>query len=526
MDSINVLGTSQDSLELYRLLNENHEVIVQSDMFYVKNGYLFEVTGILLIAVMAIFTFYEVCTRKKEMAIRNIMGGDVKKSIAVCIVTDAMVGYVSFGGIRTMVFSVYSGGYCIGKGLLFLTIAIMVDSVMYTYWLFFDYKFTLGAGTNDKLVLIISNAVKFIVTILIIVVLGTGYDYLNNSIREYRKNKNLVEVLDEYAFCRVWDTLSSSVSDDIYAERYESMEVYGYKLYKEYFDEYSPIYLSSFGTNEYDVAFANCFADVLLYDFPEIQNHDEDIVIVYPEKYSDILDDIKMEIDSSLAYIIEDYNNNYSIGYESYAGRRVLENEVRTMYQGDDGEVRTYPVILYINSKELSKKIIAEDYEALYHMSEEEAKEFMDEYEMSENGFEILYTDYVEYSGYKRGYMKKMINLMLPSMVIILIIQLMLIELASSISYRLKSKKVALQEIMGVSMFGRHRGQFIWLIIQQAAVILTMTVIILSRDDNKTILGYVVIGVVLMLFDCISNIKGIIKTEKKNNVKVLKGGAL
>ncbi len=529
INSFYYLGTKDDADKLYAKLSEKYEVYYQSDMKFIDDDFVFRVIWILILTAMVLLTFFEVSLRKKEMHIRHIMGETVAKSIIKNIIIEIVIIICLFFAIRTMVFSYYDGDFRSFKSLMFTMMAIFMDSIIYIYWALGTSKYILGVGGGDRILLGSAYLVKLLTTIMVVVMVGMQFKYLQSNIEEFYDEKSKAEKLSGYAYLKLVDDEILAITDaqesmdrwnNDYCAIYDS-------IYEDNYNEYKPIILSPSSTDKYTMIEANHNANIMLNNYPEIVDQSKDVIVLYPSSKEKLKDEFVFDCESTLSF--EFKGEEYSIEYIPYSGRRTCDTIVYD-YAESLFEVSSYtdPILMYINSDRLSSMMNGSTYgeNTLYKLSEKDIDSLNQYYQLDSRGFSLEYTDYNDYNSYCNSFIQKLIRLLSSAIVLILITHILIIKIVCELHFKVNAKGILISKLMGNSLLKRHKGQIILLLTEDGIVFIgaCVTVIILGQIINAA--SYILIFLLVIIADLAINILGVLKVEKKNSVKTLKGGAL
>lgn len=491
----------------------------------------------IVIAVFVLLSVYEVQVNKKETAV-GISMGERPVNIFVKNVFADFVGIAVSYFAAMAVFDYFKiFGYDGHVILISLVGLLLADACVFSSVFFIKIKNVFAGHINSKALLATSYFIKALTTVLTVLIISVSCAAIKQS-ADFYSQKDFFEAKN-YSFVDIWFRNKNEQPDKNGQYNTEKEDRFNELLHKEMFKNNNATKMSR-GLDE-----KICGRDFLVYNqnagdylFENIKDVKADvlpknkIILLAPQKY--FKDGIeKTYIDQMMKLTIYEYEN-YDIPYEvvyykDNAGllNFAYENYGLSAYSDN-------PIIAYINFDEsLENSPIkagrASNTYMLYNITNDELQKlcadcndefFNGEFEIRSNARSAM-GNYMHY----RNLLQKTLYGSCFVSALLIFLEIILIYFVIKLEYIINAKELALKKIMGYSVFDRHKRLLLSTIIVSAAGIIAALIINYSLKFSGV--PYLLLGGVLTTaVDILVSVAFIIKTEKMQLSKILKGGAL
>lgn len=508
-DAVN--STYRDLELKYNLTNPEYWNATEKDMVIIVWG--------MISLLMIIMNLVEVIRRKKEIAVRVLFGESVSSIVFKTAIINLVYSVVLFILAKLLMLNFISGAYE-NKLIIFIYLLGVALSTL-PYFLFYsiDVKKLLSNATDEKGSIYLLYALKLIAGALTIITLITNISSINGdlfadgSLLKSYYNANYLRVqtenFDYDKEQRFWD--------EVYEKEYSAI---------------NPSICINISNGKNDVVFVNNNGKDMLQGFKESvekESSDEnDLIIFIPKGKS--YEGNKMlaydRLDFCFKYPKEDFKD-WKIKYVEYSDSKYfsyLDNN------SIDGIERTKnPILIYQLNNDL--KIDGENLQSykgesiIFNTSKENLKEICSKYENILGKYNQVITNVEDQYNYNHTFLVKLLAFLSSLCVVIIFLDIAIILAVSQLEFRRNAMKISLMKILGYGIFNRHKS-FLRLIMIENLVIFTgfliLSLISKRIDTRITIL----ISALVILIEFIIIIFNIIRIERTNVQKALKGGCL
>ena len=510
-DETAVNSTYKDLEAKYNLTSPQYWNATEKDMVIIVWG--------MISLLMIIMNLVEVIRRKKEIAVRVLFGESVSSIVFKTAIINLVSSIVIFILAKLLMLNFISGAYE-NKLIIFIYLVGVVLSTL-PYFIFYsmDIKKLLSNATDSKGSIYLLYALKLIAGALTIITLITNISSINGnlfadgSLLKSYYNANYLRVqtegFDHDKEQKFWD-----------------------EVYEKEYSVINPSICINISSGKNDVVFVNDNGKDMLQGFKESvekeSSKENDLIIFIPKGKS--YEENKMlaydRLDFCFKYPKEDFKD-WKIKYVEYTDSKYfsyLDNN------SIDGVERTKnPILIYQLNNDL--KIDGANLQSykgeaiLFNTTRENLEEICKKYEDILGNYNQVITNVEDQYNYNHTFFVKLLAFLSSLCVVIIFLDIAIILAVSQLEFRRNAMKISLMKILGYGIFNRHKS-FLSLILIENLVIFTgfliLSLISKRIDTRITIL----VSALVILIEFIIIIFNIIRIERTNVQKALKGGCL
>ncbi len=486
---------------------------------------------VILGLIIVILSYYTIQVNKKETVIKLTLGENINSLILKNITIEVVEIFGTFFLVKLLLSRFEYTGLLLDRILIILSIVSCVCALIQISARFFNISLVMSNAKISKEIIIMNYVVKLISTILVMVLMAEEFagiiDYFNFS-----KQKEFFENYKEYQYVSL--QIDGDNSDKI--EVLEMLSVYEEEMYRENIDNAGIVYFCDDYYGE-DKAVISANKNSLPYISEKIQELDltslEDKIYVIYNKNTEITNNLKNEIDV-VSTLQCDKDEEIEIEYLQYSND--ISMSYVCMNNNDKSDRSKNPIIVFNNRSTCSKLSLEEEEnsyqiffdEAFWKATDKEIQNMLNSinntegYSIKTSGVYETYMDKLQL--YKRTAFLKFILI-----VMVLVIQIVVSKLLVKMCYDANAVEIAVKKVLGHNILLRYKT--IYIISAIFALISTTITVITSYEYNEITntsnkLSIVTTFIIIIMLDIFIITRFIVKHEKINVQKTLKGGCL
>ena len=489
----------------------------------------------IIISVFILLTVYEVQVSKKETAVGISMGEKPINVFAKNIFADIFGIAVSF--LAAMAAFDYFKIFGFYGDVILISIAglLIADIGIFSSVFFMKIKNVFAGHMNSKSLLGTSYFIKSLSTVLTVLIISVSCTSLKQA-ADFYSQKKFFET-NNYSYIRV------STGERFSPESFERNERLQGLVNQKIFKSNNVVRMDEIGNRDIlgrDFILYNQNAGEYLFenikDIDASTLPENKIIFLVPQKYfKDGID--KTYTDDKMSSVLLYYNicdENYDFQYEVV----YYKDNVRLLSIADwnygQSDYSNNPVIAYVNFDEsLENSPLKAGRNAYDNMmcniTNDELQRVCNDCndELFNGEFQIKTTvnsamdNYMHY----RNLLQKTLYVSGFLSVLLILLEIILIYFVVKLEYIINAKELALKKILGYTLFERQKKLMLSTII--ISVVGIIAAIIINYSLKFSGLAYLLLGGSLTaVTDILVAMAFIIKTEKTQVTKILKGGAL
>lgn len=462
-----------------------------------------------VIFFLLLLTFYEVALQKKNAILRVTIGEQLGHFVFKNILYDSLFYIIAFISIM-QILSKYTYSFYLKKyTYLFFCILLILNSFIY-FWLFFtNYKKDMQTQESARKVLKISYVYKIITSIMLIMTMTGCMELIFEGLNCYRQKDFFEERKDYY-----YITVGGNSFDDAR----NMLGIY----YRQGEEEGKKIGLVDLGKwmTDAEYIFADQGALNYLYTrIPEMRDQVRENKIYYlvPE---DLMNDNTFDDMMSIYYAYYEAEYEYEIiGYENTAWVMAISNVGKV-----ESTLKKNPVIILNNINNVAipdSSILYIGNAMMYSFSNEEFENIAEE-----NAFDSLHYRTNVYENYLYFWrtMKRNMLMGIVFLLILLALEGLILRSIIKYEYQINAKELLLSKIHGNSFFNRQKK--IILILAGGWISLFIAIIICRVLEFSSTLYVTAGGILILLIELLFVAVYSSKLDHVNISKIFKGGVL
>lgn len=552
---INLLGDKADKQAFIDSMGEKYELNMQSVKDKTANYFSSEafiiqiVLWVIACAIVAVLALYESMMMQKETAVRCSLGENPFKIYLKKVLMDSAVLVLLF--LATFIFSsVFTNSlFAFGISAALFVVLLLVNALalLPIFRVKIDKAFSGAAGSAS--LLSASYALKLITCVLTVLVAAMAIGSVSEVVK-IKKQGDFFEEYKDYSYIQMLPKKGSLNAK-------EPVATVKYRLQKEFFENtllqthYTNLINLSDGVERELILCNRNAKDNLLKAIPGLTEEkisEEKMYIITPD-YPGYENDTKFAQPNFLGFEGYFFCHDYEVElvpYESDAYLPATNGSVDRI----GCEVYKNPVILFSNldESELSipndvgtfKGIDEEtgveiwdggldapyyDQFLMFKVTDAEIQGFLDKYNLELSGGTYERVNVYENFKAEHERAEKMMGIFLVLFLVLFFLETALISTVIRLDYSVNAKELAIKKVLGYSLLDKNRKIFA---ITIGVMILGMIAAVVISSVYRIANPFTVaIGCgILSAAEIIIIIWNIVKTEKAQIVKILKGGSL
>ncbi len=510
---ISYIGQDEDVEAVYETLSKKYS-LTYPDYWEITEKDLVIVLWLMVAALLMIINCVEVIRRKKEVVVRRSFGEGAGEIIGASVARDVLLYILVYIAARLFVFHFVSGEFGGKLALLIYVIACLLSFVPYISYSAFDVRKAFSNAGESGAVLWLLYALKLVATVFVIFTISTNLSSINWSgnsdiltSEEYRNNSYLTlqQVNSDGSGTKLWD-----------------------ELFENEYDILKPVICLNILDDNRDYILANEYANEMLGDFKDVlqqMDDDADLVIIVPKSRHEA--DLKETALSVLEMFADDGFEDLNIQYITYSDSK------RLVYMRSDGiygtEKTKNPVLIYKKSDNVS--LIGSSImnyganDVFFGITDEDLEKIETEYASYFDGVRLVQTNVYDAYSYRDNFITRLISFLSSLCVITLILDIAIILSVNGMEYRRTAMEHALKQVLGFGLYERNKRMFQRSMgMDLIAVIIACVIgVAITETSPWIVLG---VGAVVIIIEVLIICQSILRMERENVQKVLKGGCL
>lgn len=457
-----------------------------------------------------LLTLYNLALMKKEIIIRLVSGEYLGRFILKEMLKDFCCYFLIFVCSMFIIKLFTNAFYNYKVTIICMLCFLIINSLLYCWLFFTDYRKDLNTKKSAKTVLNISYIYKIITIIIIISVMSGGIGLIQEGINYYKQKELFMEHND-------WSYIMVSSFD------FDKDEKLFNNLYKNYLEQnktFALIDLNPRNCYENNYIYADRgTVDYLRKQIQELQNIDldEKVYILYPKAYQNNSNIRNKAIELAKSYCENDFQY-VDIYYENNIKVVALEG-----MDGVSSILRKNPIILLSNIS-AEKQNSTDGYirqATMFNISDDEWNSFV---KNNDYGNEIVYKTNV-YENYIFHWQKLKRGIIIGSVLFLLlfVIEGIIVKNLIMYEYYVNSVELALKKIEGYVFFSRYKKS-IATTIAFGTIASLMAIIVCTFFNFSEWHNIVIGGIAVIVCELILVARSVHLMENANIQRILKGG--
>lgn len=521
-----MVGSSEKITRIYNNLNNIYgtsRVRVDSNDISEEIIKVILVVGVALILIM---TLFDIAFQKKQVFIRISLGEAVGKIVIANIIRD-IVAFASVSFITCCIICFWiSPAFYILSICKWVLIVSILNSCLYISLYRISIKQALSLRFQNKNLVFYCYVLQLVVMLLTLITSSIGVEKMITN-RDFVGQYSDINKISNYSFLDFkYYELTPETSKEYYR--------LAYSMFKDGYERFD-IAFSVESVDFDDITYINVNdnANALLEDIKEIKyiNEKLKVHILLPFEYRE---NVEKYLDNALQSgrcICEKADSYpYEVIYYKNADVLFFNQDLENI-----SSLAHNPVICYFTG------LSAEDFNVdstdgfpnmghefrtlLFNVNDDQISNLTSEFRLPEKGFYLMTENVKEkYEITQARVLREIFTALIVSL-IMLITGVFLIGVIIGLEFYERSQETAIKTVLGYGVFTRNKeiivsSLFIWLVAYVACIVLSRMVYF---AELIIILG---LGIVIVVINGSTLLFHVYRTERRNIVKTLKGGAL
>ena len=472
------------------------------------------IVWVMIAVLMAAMTCIEVIRRKKETVVRLSLGESAPAIIAKAVMADAGFYLVAFFSAKLLTDRLASGAYELDFATAIFFVGMICSLVPYVAFNFFDVRKAFSNAGDAKAIPYIMYAVKIFAVAITVFTLTTNIGSIEWS------------AFSDGGFLTEYETGTYFRLRALGNDSYENEEKFWKDVYTNEYKTLKPVICSCILDDKTDYIFVNENASGMLQGlgkYTSLLKADSDLAIFVPEGLDGKLAE---ETARSVLELFVQTDKNASVQVIEYGGREKFSYLSAQSAYGIETSIN--PVVIFSNTDNITFNSESFSYmasETIYMANESQIDKICSRYSELLDGFEVVKTNVGEYMDYRFSFVTRLVQFLSSLCIVVFVLDIAVIVAMCSMEFRNNSMEISIKKICGYSVFERNR-KIIFVNIIADVLVMAMLCLFSGRISNFDITIGIVIGAAVLVTELIIIIFNIIKLEKENIHKILKGGCL
>ena len=383
--------------------------------------------------------------RKKEVVVRVSLGESAGFIAFKAALFDVTFDIALFIVAKILLSNYISGAYENRLVTILYSIGIILSTIPYCSFCFFDIRKAFANATHKRGVDFLIYSLKFIAGVAAVFTITTNISSIHNNLFT---NEHLLEEYYDANYFTVKTT-------DFNAEKEEA---FWNKLYKNEYNTLKPVICLNILNDKNDVIYVNNHAKDMLQGFTKqinaVENESSDLIIFIP-KNRYFAKNKQLAYDSLSHVLNHDNLQQLNIQYIEYSETEYFSYLDTSRINGI--EKSKNPIIIYQANKDLAVNGgYLESYKAgavLFQCDEKQLRNISKKYEDMLGNYQLVITNVHEQYLYNHTFLIKLVGFLSSLCTIVLLLNIMIIVTVSRLEFRENAMKISLMKIFGYSLF-------------------------------------------------------------------------
>ena len=521
--TVSFIGDMEDIDAVYEELSASYEITEPA----ITGSNEYDMTYLIWITidlVMLLMTILCIAVKKKEVTIRISMGQDPGRIVLKNIAGELALDLFLFFGVKAVCSLFISGEYMARTVFVIYCVGILLSCLAYVSYAFYDIRRAFSDVFVTNGVKHVIYGLKFIVSVGTMAVIITNISLVMQN-RSSLGKTDFADTYRDYSYLEIVDRNPPSEDASV---RWEEIYDISNQIYVENYETLQPVVsemVMQEGNHGAKYVLVNEYGGAGLKDFMSGLTWDENADVIYfiPEEYDS--EETKEEAECCLGNILTDtvglkeqvviYDDSRSFSYIN----RNLENNMTTIRN---------PVLVYAKfhgADVLDRIHIEETKNVMFRLTDVDIVKLKEEYLPPEKGYELIITRVKDRFQYYNNLLRQGISFCSSVAVFILFLQIILTVTVVIMEYRNNAMEAALKKVLGYSLPRRCAKILLFTVISNGLVTTAAVVVgmVLELYRPQAALA---VGAVLLALEFGMEFSNILRMEKENTLKTLKGGCL
>lgn len=475
----------------------------------------------IIIFLMSLLHLYEILMQKKEVALRVVLGENIKRIFIRNIISDYMyISFLSF--ILPLLLTKFTNVVFMNALVMKLIgVSLLFSIIINLNILSINFKKHLVRNNSINKFSIVNYAVKSVITVLVILIISSNIILILNGINYY-KQQSYYSDLDQYSYYR----LNYKASND---KKTIEDEVLMNQIFYNRFIDHSIMSINvtrNFNAT-YPIVLLNKNAmEKLEKRYPELSRYIDKIkgegqYLLIPKNVEDSPEKVlnaKLNLES--IYDLDKENLNEVVSYDSQIEVVGIMNQAQFQSKNLRNPIIIYDNEVPKNDLELADRMSSYAASVMYDIENKEFISFINEFDLEDQIVSVSNVKNVY--EYNKAIALRSMKFNIVIAVFLSILEISMISIIIRMEFRSNAIEIALKKIYGYTLFDRHNKLFIVTIV--SIVLSYIFILIFLKFVSENSLKYILFELPVLLMIELSFIYFKARSlENKNISTILKG---
>ncbi len=509
------IGEEEDIQAVYEELSGKYDLTWPQLWESTEKDMMIVVWGLIAI-LMIVMNVVSAIRRKKEVVVRASLGESVGHIVLKSALTDAAFDILVFILARLLLSHIVSGWYEDRLVMLILVIGIVLSVLPYLTFYSFDIRQAFANAEQQKGSMGLLYVLKFAACALTIFTLCTNFSSIQSNLLS---DGSMLEPYFDANYFFIMNGGDYERQEEVWAEFFaeDNEKIKPVVCVEVFDDERSYLFVNHRGKSmlqglEKLADEADNGADIMIF-IPESKNYEHD-------KYTSD-EALKWALDMS-----DPANKDMEIQYVPYSGTRMLSYLTNSSMDGIKSAKN--PVVIYqanndtVLNPNLASLVAGE---IIYDCDEDTLRSIAPKYIDELGNTEMIVTKVADQYAYNHSFLVKLISFLSSLCIVVLLLDIAIIFAISRLEFRNNAMRISLKKILGYSLFDRHKALLGAITIENVVLLIGM-VIMTAFSTRVSLKTCLIVCAVVMAAEYLIIFSNVLRTEKTNVQKSLKGGCL
>lgn len=522
VSNILFIGEQSDVMAVYETLSGQYEI----SRPVISEGNEADMTYIIwatIDVIMVVMTVLFIAVKKKEIVIKISMGQSPRALILQNVLTEAVSDFLVFFFVKWICSFFISGEYMEREFTLIYAAGVALSALLYLSFAVYDIRMTFSNAVVSRKVFRGIYCLKFVVTLGTILTVCTNLDLIRYNKMAMSDDEYIKTFQDRY-YITISPLNPAQTGDSASIDKLQDIAA---RIYVDGYEEFMPV-VSTLSLRDYDnnadYVLVNEYGADTIKDFLAEAGSlgGTEVAVFVPKNLNK--EEILAEVDYCLSKLIKDrggleqkvfvYDGNKTFSYVD----RSMENSL--------SQVRN-PIVIYAGFSGVRYKdlLCIDDISNVMFRMEGDASKLEADYRLREQGCKVILTNAEERFRYYNAFLKQGISFCSSIAVFMFLLQMILVYVVVLLEYKNNALEISLKKILGYGFWQRCRFFLLKSMIAGTGAALT-GMLIGSLTGLYRPLNGLLQGMVIILVEMVMDFCFVLKNEKENTMKVLKGGCL
>lgn len=475
----------------------------------------------IIVFLMSLLHLYEILLQKKEVALRVVLGENIKSIFIRNIISD-LIFILSVALIVPLLLINFTNVVFMYSLVMTLVgIAIMLSIIINLNVFRLNFRKHLVRSNSNGKLSVVNYAIKSLITVLVIIMISSNIILIVNGIN-YFKQKPFFSDLNDYSYYRLNYKASNDkktmedlvLMNQVFYNRFMDSSIMSIDLTREFDRTYPIVLLNNNAMKNLEKKYPEMS---IILDKTLEKGH----YLIKPNH----LDDSSKELANAKLNL----KSIYGLGEEELAKVITYDSEIEIVGIMNQEQFKSKnlknPIIIYYNEVprndlELADRMFSYAASIMYKIENQEFKSFIKAYDLEDQI--VIVSNVKDVHEYNYEIAKRSMKLNLVIATFLLVLEISMISIIIRMEFRCNAIEIALKKIFGYTFFDRHRKLFIVTI--ASILVSSLIILIFSKINSENNLKYMLVELPALLFVELTIIyyKAVV-VEKKNISTILKG---